>query len=160
MNIKVVHADYGNPAQGADIVRLLNGYALDPMGGGEPLPANTGDHLVQKLAAIPHAISLLCYVDGNAAGLLNAFEGFSTFQCKPLINIHDIAVASDYRGLGISQLMLSELERMATQRGCCKVTLEVLQGNTVAQNAYTKYGFSAYELDPKMGKAMFWQKSL
>jgi hypothetical protein len=40
------------------------------------------------------------------------------------------------------------------------VTLEVLEGNQIAKNAYIKFGFAGYELDPKMGKALFWEKPL
>jgi ribosomal protein S18 acetylase RimI-like enzyme len=65
-----------------------------------------------------------------------------------------------YRGLGISQQLLAKVDEIAQQRGCCKVTLEVLQGNTVAQKAYQKYGFTGYELDPAMGQAMFWHKGV
>jgi hypothetical protein len=32
--------------------------------------------------------------------------------------------------------------------------------DAVAQTAYKASGFAGYELDPKMGKAMFWQKKL
>jgi hypothetical protein len=31
------------------------------------------------------------------------FEGFSTFACKPLLNIHDIVVAKEDRGCGSSR---------------------------------------------------------
>ena len=51
-------------------------------------------------------------------------------------------------------------QRIARQRGCCKVTLEVLEGNTSAQAAYRRAGFEGYQLDPVMGRAMFWQKWL
>jgi hypothetical protein len=40
------------------------------------------------------------------------------------------------------------------------MTLEVLEGNRVAQAVYKSQGFAGFELDPKMGKAMFWQKLL
>ena len=40
------------------------------------------------------------------------------------------------------------------------MTLEVLEGNEIAQHAYRSFGFAGYELDPRMGKAMFWQKKL
>ncbi|MFO6423630.1 GNAT family N-acetyltransferase [Motilimonas sp. KMU-193] len=160
MKIDVKVVDYQHPQQGQDLVALLNAYALDPMGGGEPLAADVAANLVARLAELDHALSLICYVDGEPAGLTNAFYGFSTFKAKPLINIHDIAVNPAFRGLGISQLMLDKLEQIAREKGCCKVTLEVLEGNTVAQNAYRKAGFAGYELDPKMGRALFWQKSL
>jgi len=38
--------------------------------------------------------------------------------------------------------------------------LEVLSNNEVAKSAYSKFGFSGYELDPKAGAALFWQKTL
>jgi ribosomal protein S18 acetylase RimI-like enzyme len=65
-----------------------------------------------------------------------------------------------YRGLGLSQKLLQRVEVIAINRECCKITLEVLEGNDIAQSAYRNFGFSNYELDPKMGKAMFWQKLL
>jgi ribosomal protein S18 acetylase RimI-like enzyme len=56
--------------------------------------------------------------------------------------------------------MFSEVEKLAQEKGCCKLTLEVLEGNEIAKNAYTKFGYSGYELEPEMGKAIFWQKKL
>ena len=87
-------------------------------------------------------------------------EGFSTFLCKPLINIHDLVVLEQYRGAGLSHKMLQKVEDIAIQKGCCKLTLEVLAGNEVAKSSYSKFGFSGYQLDPKTGGAHFWQKSL
>ena len=128
------------------------------MGGGVPLSAGVKDNLVKALSNIPHAFSLICYVDSKPAGLINCFEAFSTFQCKPLINIHDVMVLTDFRGLGISQLMMGKVEEIAKSKGCCKLTLEVLEGNEVAQSSYKKFGFSGYELNPVTGKALFWEK--
>ena len=51
-------------------------------------------------------------------------------------------------------------ERVAIERGCCKLTLEVLSENHAAKKAYARYGFGPYELDPKAGQAHFWQKAL
>ncbi len=56
--------------------------------------------------------------------------------------------------------MLSTVEQIAQDKGCCKLTLEVLEANQPAQQAYTKFGFSGYELDPRAGKALFWEKLL
>jgi ribosomal protein S18 acetylase RimI-like enzyme len=56
--------------------------------------------------------------------------------------------------------MLARAEAIARERGCCKMTLEVLEGNRTAQALYKSLGFAGYELDPEMGKAMFWQKLL
>jgi GNAT superfamily N-acetyltransferase len=158
--INILRVDYGNPQHGSDLVLLLDSYARDPMGGGEPLNQFVKDNLVAELSKRDFGLSLIAYVNNQAAGLLNAFEGFSTFACKPLFNVHDIIVLEKYRGSQLSQLLLQELENIALSKGCCKITLEVLEGNSTAQRAYQKSGFAGYELDPQMGKAMFWQKKL
>lgn len=160
MKINLIQVDYNNSTQADDLVMLLNAYALDPMGGGEELTDEVKSHLVPAMAQRNDVFTVLCYVDEKPAGIINCVEGFSTFKCKPLINIHDCGILPEYRGLGLCRLLFEEVEKIAVARGCCKVTLEVLAGNTVAQKAYKKLGYSGYELDERMGQAMFWEKKL
>lgn len=160
MRIEVKRVDYADAQQCRDIGYLLNYYAMDPMGGGQALDSHIIANIARELAKLPHAFSILCYVNEQAAGLVNCFDGFSTFHCKPLVNIHDIVVLPEYRGRGISQLLLQEVETIAREKGCCKLTLEVLEGNQIAQKAYSRFGFSDYVLDLSAGKALFWQKML
>jgi len=160
MKIDLFTLNYQDVQQTQDMLFLLDNYALDPMGGATALSQTVKDNLGTELAKLPHAFSIICYVDGKPAGLANCFEAFSTFKCKPLVNIHDVVVLSEYRGLGISQKMLQHIEKIALEKGCCKITLEVLDGNQIAKNAYIKFGFAGYELDPQMGKALFWEKPL
>jgi len=160
MNIKIILADYSNEQHEKEIPMLLDGYASDPMGGGKSLDDKIKNSIVKELSKLPHAFSVIAYVDGQPAGLANCFEAFSTFACKPLINIHDFVVLNEYRGKGISQIMLKKVEEIARSKDCCKVTLEVLSNNEVAKSAYKKFAFSGYELDPEVGFALFWQKSL
>lgn len=130
------------------------------MGGGTPLAEFTQANLIPALRARQNTRVLLAR-DGDAAvGLLIAFEGFSTFACAPLLNIHDVVVTAGRRGQGISRLLFAAVERMARESQCCKLTLEVLEGNTAAQKAYRAMGFAGYELDPKQGRALFWEKKL
>ncbi len=160
MEVCIIQADYFDAGQATDIGYLMNEYALDPMGGGKALDVSVTKNLARKLSAVPDAFTILCYIDEKPAGLLNCFMGFSTFSCKPLVNLHDVFVISKYRGLGLSQKMLIQVEAIARERGCCKLTMEVLEGNKLAQQAYKKFGFDGYQLDPEMGKALFWQKSI
>jgi len=158
--ILVLQASYSNPIHAEAICHVLNGYAEDPMGGGHSLPAEVLAHLPEELAKRAHAFSVLAFVNGEPAGLINCFEGFSTFACRPLVNVHDVAVMPAFRGLGLSQKMLQKVEDIARQRGCCKITLEVLEGNAVAQASYAKFGFSACMFDPAHGRMLFWTKPL
>ncbi|RLT90355.1 MAG: GNAT family N-acetyltransferase [Alcanivorax sp.] len=160
MAIETITVDYRNPNQARDLITLLDEYAHDPMGGGSALSAQVKATLVEELAKRPQAFSLLCYVNGEAAALANCLEGFSTFAARPLLNIHDLMVRTGYRGQGLSQILLSNIEDIARRRGCCKITLEVLSGNTPAQGAYEKFGFRHYQLTPDTGQALFWQKNL
>lgn len=158
MKIKVIKVDYSNSQQANDLVSLLSVYAQDPMGGGKALDDYVVSHLIDELSNRPYAFSVLCYVDDIPAGLVNCFEAFSTFSCKPLVNIHDVIVIKEFRGHNLSQKMLAKVEEIAKSKGCCKLTLEVLSKNEAARSSYTKFGFCDYELDPKMGSAQFWQK--
>lgn len=160
MNVSVITADYYNKQQANDVMICLSAYALDPMGGGECLSTYTQHNLIEKLQQQNNVFSVLCYVDDKVAALANCVEGFSTFSAKPLINFHDIVVLKEFRGRGLTTYLFDYVEQIAIDKGCCKLTLEVLEGNIVAKKAYEKVGFSGYELDPKMGQAVFWQKKL
>jgi len=160
MKINIVKADYLNQHHAKDMRFLLNAYAIDPMGGGKALSSSVLDNLANELSKLPHAFSVIGYVDDRPAGLVNCFEAFSTFSCKPLINIHDVIVIGGFRGQGLSRKMLEKVEEIAKLKGACKLTLEVLEGNQVAKSSYQRFGFSGYQLDPVMGHALFWQKPL
>jgi len=158
--ILVLQASYSNPVHAEAIGIVLNHYAEDPMGGGHPIAPELLQRLPEELARRPHAFSVLAFVGGEPAGLVNCFEGFSTFACKPLVNVHDVAVVGKFRGLGLSQKMLQKVEEIARQRGCCKITLEVLEGNAVAQGSYRKFGFAPGMFNPDHGRMLFWIKDL
>ena len=158
--IKGVRVRYDNPVHAAALVDLLDAYARDPAGGGEPLSDFARDNLIAELAARPFIFSVLAF-DGDApVGLVNAIEGFSTFACRPLVNVHDVVVTASHRGRGIAAQLLAEVEAIARERGACKLTLEVLDGNASARALYRRLGFAAYRLDPAMGHAQFLQKWL
>jgi ribosomal protein S18 acetylase RimI-like enzyme len=161
MNSIIIHiADLNNPEHRKDTLYLLNVYANDIMGGGKNLSENVQQNLIPELQKRSNTLILLAYDKNTAIGLALCFEGFSTFYAKPLLNIHDFVVAGSHRGKGIAKRLLEKLEEIAVQRGCCKLTLEVLEGNKRAQKVYNTFGFNGYELDEKTGKALFWEKKL
>ena len=160
MDLKIIRADLSCPSQATAMVELLDAYARDPMGGGRGLSEAVKSSLAAELHARSFAHCLLAYLNDKPVGLLNGFEGFSTFAAKPLFNIHDIAVLAEYRSQGIASQLLREAERLALELGCCKLTLEVLAGNEPARRVYRRSGFVGYALDPKMGEALCMEKKL
>lgn len=161
--LRVCQADYADAKHATALVSLLDAYARDPMGGGSGLSEFARTHLVAALAKRPQVFSVLAFLGADEAspvGLVNCVEGFSTFACRPLVNVHDVVVLPEHRGQRIAEQMLRLVAELARQRGACKLTLEVLSGNVGAAKLYHRIGFANYQLDPSMGEAQFLQKWL
>jgi ribosomal protein S18 acetylase RimI-like enzyme len=146
-SIRILQADLTSLRHQKDIVALLDTYAQDPMGGGEPLSDEVKKRLIPGMRAHPEAYVFLAYRTGQdggeeAVGLANCFLGFSTFAARPLINIHDLAVTPGARRMGVGKALLDSVCAKAKELGCCKVTLEVRDDNPAAKKLYTDYGFN------------------
>ena len=159
-SLRVLQADYGDAMHARAVVDLLDAYARDPAGGGHALSDFAREHLVPELAARASAFSVLAFDQDTPVGLVNCIEGFSTFACKPLVNVHDVVVLASHRGQGVGRLMFEKVQALAQGRGACKLTLEVLSGNRSAISLYERMGFAPYALEPAMGQAQFLQKWL
>lgn len=161
--VRICRADYADPSHMQALIELLDGYARDPAGGGEPLSEDAKKNLPAALLARTFMFSVLAFDDANnhvPVGLVNCVEGFSTFACQPLVNIHDVVVSASHRGQRIGEQMLGLVEQLARERGACKLTLEILSENTPAMKLYRRIGFDNYQLEPTMGQAQFMQKWL
>jgi ribosomal protein S18 acetylase RimI-like enzyme len=156
----IIQADLTRHDHAQAYLALMSHYASDPMGGAEDLSDYAKQNLVKMLLARQDAFIVLAFQEQQPAGLLTAFEGFSTFACQPLLNVHDVIVFKEFRSQGVAALLFSEIEKIAKSRDCCKITLEVLEGNEIAKKAYAKLGFAGYQLIPEFGNALFWTKSL
>lgn len=162
MTIKITKADLRNPIHTKALITLLDTYAKGPIGGSQGLSTFVKGNLAIELSKRDNIIVLLAFNGATPVGLLNAIEGFSTFTCKPVMNIHDVAVLAEYRRQGISRLLFEEIERYARLQGCYKMTLEVLDNNTIAKSAYTQFGYTnpLSASIPPTTKTLFWVKSL
>lgn len=153
-------ADWNNPEDCNTVVNLLNAYAEDPMGGASPLSEYAKSNLPSAMAATPGAFSAIGFISEKPVALANCFTTLSTFACKPIVNIHDLAVLPDARGRRAGQQMLAFVESEAKAKGACKITLEVLTGNERARRSYEHFGFESYTLDDTTGHALFLHKGL
>ncbi len=160
MEIQIKKVDFNNEKEGHDLIAMLQHYAMDLQGGEEPLSDYTTNNLIAELKKSPIAVSFLAYDNETPVGLANCFYGFSTFSAKTLLNVHDLVVKESTRGLGVGTQLLLAAETEARLKGCCKVTLEVLQNNSRAQKVYSSFGFSGYYLGAEDNKALFWEKKL
>ena len=134
--------DFGAVETREAVLGLLDGYAREPTGMGAPLGRAARERLIPALRDHPTARVLLAWYDHVPVGMAVSFVGFSTFEARPLLNLHDLVVRADYRRMGIGRSLLSEVEALARRLGCCRVTLEVRENNHRALDLYSSFGFS------------------
>jgi len=144
MNARVFEADLSNPVDAKSVLDVLDSYASDPVGGGQPLSRDVRDRLPSILRSFPTSLVLLAAVDDRRVGLAVCFFSLSTFRARPLLNVHDLAVLPEYRGSGVGRALLQAAEDRARQKGCCKLTLEVQDDNTRARTLYRRFGFDDF----------------
>jgi GNAT superfamily N-acetyltransferase len=160
MDVEVTEADLTDPDHARGLVDILDSYARDPMGGARPLPPAVRERLVPELAALPNALVLLAFARGGPIGAAVCFFGLSTFAARPLLNVHDLAVLPDFRGLGIGRALLEAAESRARERGCCKLTLEVREDNERARSLYESFGFGDFAPGADPTPTLFLEKRL
>lgn len=150
-NVDIRRVDMSDPEMQLVIVELIDLYAREPMGGGTPLPAESKKVLGERISQFPGHEVFLATESGKPLGAAVCFTGFSTFQAKPLINIHDLTVIPEARGKGVGAALLKAVETRAREMGYAKLTLEVLDVNERARGLYQKMGFEEKSF---AGKAM------
>ena len=157
--MKIILANLELPSHQEAIISLLDMYCRDEFGSGKPLPDETKNGLIEGLKQARG----ICFLaeertptnTSEFIGLALCLPSFSSFRAQPIINIHDIAVAPSHRGKGVGQALLQGVEKEALRRGCCKVTLEVRNDNTIAKAAYLRAGYQ-----PTTPETLFWAREL
>ena len=155
MNYSMIQVDLQNEEHCQHLLKLLNDYMEDPMGGGEPMPPSLGPRIINGLRRHTAYLGFFVVSGNTYLGLANCNLNFSTFQARPLINIHDLIIAPEFQGQGAGRYLLESVLEYASENGCCRVNLEVRQDNERAQSLYEKLGFG--DCLPAM---FFWEKNI
>lgn len=144
MDLEITDANLDDPTHRAGVVDVLDSYASDPVGGGEPLSPDVRSRLPGALRDHPASLVLLAFSAGRPVGVAVCFFGLSTFLARPLLNVHDLAVVPEHRGKGVGRALLVAVEARALEHGCCRLTLEVQEDNHPARALYERFGFTDY----------------
>lgn len=155
MELSTIKVDLQNPVHCDQVIKLLNDYMNDPMGNNRPMPNELGPQIISGLKQHSGFLGFFVMANEQFAGLANCNINFSTFQAKPLINIHDFIVAPEFRNQGIGHFLLRSIINYAIANNFCRVNLEVREDNQSAKSLYRKMGFS--DCVPRM---MFWERKL
>jgi len=155
MELSILQVDLQNQIHCEQLIKLLNDYMKDPMGNNSPMDKRMAPQIVSGLKAHSGFLGFFVLAGDHYAGLANCNMNFSTFQAKPLINIHDFIIAPEFRNIGAGSFLLRGIINHASQNGYCRVNLEVREDNLTAKSLYKKMGFS--DCVPRM---MFWERKI
>ncbi len=155
MELSILKVDLQNQVHCEQVIKLLNDYMNDPIGNNRPMPTGLAPQIISGLKLHSGFLGFFVLADDQFAGMANCNVNFSTFQARPLINIHDFIVAPECRNVGAGSFLLRAVINYATQNSYCRVNLEVREDNLSAKSLYRRLGFS--DCVPRM---MFWEKKL
>ena len=96
------------------IIKVLEDYKSDKMGNSSSYSRDEKDSLLRLFDSFSNVFIFTIYKDEKLAGGAVCFKTFSTFKCKPLINIHDFCIISEFRSQGFGKsLMKGILETLS-----------------------------------------------
>lgn len=84
--------------------------------------------------------ALLAEHEGQPVGFALFFTSYSTFWCKPCLNLEDLYVDPDFRGHGYGLALLRALAALAVERDCPRLDWHVLDWNQLAIDFYQRQG--------------------
>lgn len=84
--------------------------------------------------------SIVAETETQIVGFALFFYNYSTFLTKPGIYLEDLFVLPEYRSNGIGKALLTELAKLALDRGCGRLEWSVLDWNESAIGFYERMG--------------------
>jgi ribosomal protein S18 acetylase RimI-like enzyme len=141
MKITIVKGDLSNGEHAENFLNLTAAYMADPMGEAIAWNDQQKETVIREMQEQSNALILFARADEEYVGICTCFYAYSTFLAKPLINIHDIYVKPEFRGVGVGKKLIQSLEDIAVEKGCGKITLEVRKDNLNARDLYKIKGF-------------------
>jgi ribosomal-protein-alanine N-acetyltransferase len=116
----------------------------------------------EDIAAV-HSLERICFTDAWSEGMLlssltdgvdftllldgETLIGYSIVdrRVQGEAELHNVAIIPEYRGKGLSSLLMDKMISDCAENGVSVIFLEVRENNAPAINLYKKYGFTAID---------------
>ncbi|HEY8574756.1 MAG TPA: AAC(3)-I family aminoglycoside N-acetyltransferase [Devosia sp.] len=98
------------------------------------------DIYLEALLAKDHFLAVVAMDGAEVVGGLAAYQLDKFEQARSEIYIYDLAVAVSHRRRGIARTLITELTRIAAERGCWVVYVQADYGDDPAIALYTSMG--------------------
>lgn len=80
--------------------------------------------------------------DKNIIGFVQLYPIFSSTRMQRLWLLNDLFVDKEYRGKGISKLLMEAAKELCKETNACGLLLETAKSNIIGNQLYPKLGFS------------------
>ncbi|WP_282184603.1 GNAT family N-acetyltransferase [Azospirillum brasilense] len=88
--------------------------------------------------------ALIAELDGEPVGFALCFRNYSTWEGRAGLFVEDLYVTPEARRYGVGRKLLATVAKLADERGCRRVDLNVLHWNP-ARDFYLRIGFKQME---------------
>lgn len=85
--------------------------------------------------------ALLAAAEGRVVGMVVLYAGYSSWRGAPTLVVHDLFVEEAARGSGAGRSLLAAAARLARDRSCCRMDVNVLARNAAGRRFYENLGF-------------------
>ena len=79
--------------------------------------------------------------EGTLTGFVQLYPLFSSTRMKKLWLLNDLFVDPNYRGNGISKMLIERAKQLVKETSACGMFLETEKSNTIGNNLYPETGF-------------------
>ena len=80
--------------------------------------------------------------ESKIVGFIQLYQIFSTTRMQKLWLLNDLFVDENYRGKGVSVLLINESKKLCKQTEACGLILETAKTNEIGNHLYHKTGFT------------------
>ena len=133
---------YIRTARAADVeaIHAMIRTMAGDMGMADRIHSQAGDILRYGFSDPPCFHGLIAEQGARPVGLCLYFFSFSTWMGRRGVYVQDLYVAVTERGTGLGRRLIAETARLAGEQGATYMRLSVDQGNTAAQEFYSRIG--------------------
>ena len=127
------------PDDASTIIRFVRGLAAFENEPAESVKLTEADLLRDVFGATPRCEVLIAERDGVSLGFALFFHNYSTWEGRSGLYIEDLFVDEAARNGGVGRALMAAVARLASERGCARVELAVLDWNP-AREFYHRLG--------------------
>ncbi len=108
----------------------------------EPDRTTANSFLLERIKRGESEIFLALDSEGKAVGFTQLYPLFSSTRMKRLWLLNDLYVIPEYRGQGVSKLLIDSAKALARTTDAAGIFLETEKSNYIGNQLYPKTGFT------------------